>query len=63
MKRRLYRLSSIVFIIIMCALLSGCGLSGGVAANHRALDKIRLVRTLGYDSAGGVVTLSASSGK
>ena len=63
MKRRPYRLRLIITFIMVCALLSGCGLSGGVAANHRALDKIRLVRTLGYDSAGGAVTLSASSGK
>lgn len=57
------RLKLICTITAVCALLSGCGMSGGIYDNYRAIEELRLIQTLGYDTARGGVTLSASSGK
>ena len=53
-----------IFIIIVCSLLSGCGMSGSIYSNYRAIEELRLIQTLGCDAGeNGGVTLSASTGK
>lgn len=47
-------------IIIICiSLLSGCG----VTADLRDVAELQPIQTLGYDRSGGIVTLSASTGR
>ena len=50
------------FLIIICILLSGCGLSDGVYANYRAIEELQLVQTLGFDRVGAELRLCAATG-
>lgn len=52
----------IPIIIIVCALLAGCGSARGIYANFRAIEQLRLIQTLGLDRAGARITLSAATG-
>ncbi|MBQ7144048.1 MAG: hypothetical protein IJR65_02680 [Oscillospiraceae bacterium] len=49
-----------ILYIILCVLLSGCGARGGIAANVRPLESLRLAETLGLDAG---PTLSAAVAK
>ena len=50
----------ILYVIIACALLSGC--RGQLFSGHRDMEHIRPVQTVGLDTDGETVTLSVSSG-
>ena len=50
-------------IIIVCMLLSGCGSSGSIYSNYRAIEDLQLVQTLGVDGAGGHIALTVSAGQ
>lgn len=54
---------SIPIMIMVCSLLTGCGMTGGIYANYRPIGELSLIQTLGYDTTEDGVTLSASSGK
>ena len=47
-------------IIIVCILLSGCGLSGSIYANYRAIEALQPVQTLGLDRTDAGASLTAA---
>ena len=51
----------LLIIIIVCLLLSGCGFSGSIYSNYRAIEDLQLIQTLGIDRTGTRSTLSAAA--
>ena len=48
---------------VLSLLLSGCGTGRGIYSNYRAIEELQIVQTLGADSAGGRLVLSAAAGR
>ncbi|MCD7852778.1 MAG: Ger(x)C family spore germination C-terminal domain-containing protein [Oscillospiraceae bacterium] len=49
-------------LLLVCSLLSGCSAGRSIYSNFRSLEDMRLVETLGFDSDGSGITLSAAVG-
>ena len=49
-----------VLLILLCLLLAGCVPAGIAPGNRRSLERLRLVRVLGYDAGSGI-SLSAAA--
>lgn len=55
------RASVLALTLMIFLTQTGCGLSSGLYSNYRAIEQLRLVRTLGVDAAPQGVKLSASA--